>query len=280
MPGTKRICFIYDNCRCAHAINRSLRSFWIYSQVYAQIIAACTMLPMSSLSVSVYIPLLLFILLSVLTLLRVDSISSPGAISSFSPGGQYIMLTFEDGPQEYTTSKILDILKEYNVHATFFVIGQNVAKNHDIIKRMHDEKHEIGVHGWQHHRMTSMQLDRVHKSITLTTNEIHTVANVKPKTVRPPDGATNAQINDYLRINETMKVVLWSLDSKDYDTTDPVVIASTVIDKAKPGDVILFHDTFNHTIDALRIVIVALQKQSYEFLTLSQVFSFPDDSPH
>ena len=77
-----------------------------------------------------------------------------------------------------------------------------------------------------------------------------------------------------------MKVILWSLDAHDAVEKDPAKIVSSVVRRAKPGDVILLHDINPHTAEALPIIIDKLYEQGYEFLTISEIMSFPDDSPH
>ena len=87
-------------------------------------------------------------------------------------------------------------------------------------------------------------------------------------------------INQYIKTNTQMKVVLWSLDSHDIKEQNPLKIIDNVIKNAKPGDIVLLHDTLNQTITSLPGIIDGLYKQGYEFLTIAEVSSFPDDSPH
>jgi peptidoglycan/xylan/chitin deacetylase (PgdA/CDA1 family) len=77
-----------------------------------------------------------------------------------------------------------------------------------------------------------------------------------------------------------MKVILWSIDSQDWEIKDPTIIAKNIIDKTEPGDVILCHDVHQHTVEAVSLIVEGLTKADYEFLTLSQMLSFPDDKPH
>jgi peptidoglycan/xylan/chitin deacetylase (PgdA/CDA1 family) len=207
-------------------------------------------------------------------------LNSPGAVSRFSPGGQYIMLTFSGGPHYYVTPKVLDILKEKKVKATFFVSGSKATNHLNLLKRMHNEKHEIGNHGFHNHVFTRLTLDNYMHALTSTNKIIQSVTNADVKHCRPPSGNTNAEINQEIKTSASMKVVLWSLDPRDVMEPNPQKIVDAVGKKAVPGDIVLLHDTVNQTILALPVMIDELYRQGYEFLTISEVSSFPDDSPH
>jgi len=244
-------------------------------------------------------------------LARKGGLSSPGAVSVFRPGGQYVMLTFDDGPHATLTPLLLDKLLEFKSHATFFLLGSKAINQPEILKRMAAEGHEIALHGWHHNIMTKIPREQLHSHLMQTskviTDAVHTLSLPVPKNspavsapsapssstssstlsssqtpislIRPPYGNTNAQVNEFLKA-AGFKVVLWSLDSKDWDTTDSSVIEKNVIQNVEPGDVILFHDIHKHTIDAMSNILKALQTKGYEMVTLSQIMSFPDDSPH
>ena len=207
-------------------------------------------------------------------------INSPGATSRFSPGGQYIMLTFSGGPHYYATAKILDILKEKKVKATFFVSGSKAINHESLLKRIHQEKHELASYGFHHQHFIKISQEKVLAGLLESSKLISSVTNIPVKHCRAPNGYTNAEINQYIKTNTQMKVVLWSLDSHDIKEQNPLKIIDNVIKNAKPGDIVLLHDTLNQTITSLPGIIDGLYKQGYEFLTIAEVSSFPDDSPH
>lgn len=208
------------------------------------------------------------------------SISSPGAVSSFSPGGQYIMITFDDGPHSQLTPRLLDILKEKKIRVTFFVLGSKAINHPELLKRMVNEGHEVANHGWHHVVMSKISRPQLTQQLRQTATTVSDATKKSTVVMRPPFGNTNAQINEFIKSNESMTVVLWSLDSKDWETKEPTAVAKQIIDNAQPGDIILCHDIHPHTVDAMPQVIDKLQAKGYEFLTLSEVMSFPDDSPH
>ena len=209
-------------------------------------------------------------------------ISSPGAVSRYAPGGQYIMLTFSGGPHHYATPKILDILKEQKAKATFFVTGFNANNYKEVVARIYAEGHEIGNHGYHNHRpFLKLNRDEVVSSVNQTNKVISEVTKTAVvKHLRPPNGLTNADVNQILKRNGAANVILWSLDSRDVQEQNPAEITKLVLKKAVPGDVILMHDSTNQTINALPDILKGLYKQGYEFLTIADVASFPDDSPH
>lgn len=211
----------------------------------------------------------------------VATMNSPGATSSFAPGGQYIMLTFDEGPHSIFTEQILNILKEKRVRASFFVVGQKAMHHPELLKRMVTEKHDVGNRGWTP-QQSILKLDNnaLSRHILSTTNVISNSTGQAVKFFRPHMGLTNAHLNTFIKDNEKLRVILWSLDAKDLETKEPQKIVDTVVSKAKVGDVILMHDISEATVQALPKIIDGLYAQGYEFLSLSQVTSYPDDSPH
>lgn len=191
------------------------------------------------------------------------------------------MLTFDEGPHSTYTAQILDILKQKRARASFFVVGQKAMHHPELLKRMIDEKHDVGNRGWST-QQSILKLDNnnLSKHIRSASHLISNSTGFPTKYFRPHLGLTNAHLNAFIKESEQLKVILWSLDSKDLDSKDPQKVADTVLSKAKVGDVILMHDVSEVTVQALPKVIDGLYAKGYEFLSLSQVFSYPDDSPH
>ncbi|KAJ1388564.1 hypothetical protein B484DRAFT_459782 [Ochromonadaceae sp. CCMP2298] len=202
----------------------------------------------------------------------------PDTYSSFNPGGQYIMLTFSGGPHHLITRAILDILKEKKARATFFVTGHRALQREYFLKRMHKEGHEIGSEGFHALPFTKMRPETVLQHVHTTAALVGNATGSGVRVVRPPGGLTNPLLNALLKAQ--YRVVLWSLDSQDATLTDPAAVTALVVGSAKPGDVVLLHDTRNVTVAALPGILDALHAAGFELLTLAQVLSFPDDSPH
>jgi peptidoglycan-N-acetylglucosamine deacetylase len=228
------------------------------------------------------LPIFLLVLLSCVLAGKIyaQMVSSPGATSLFYPGGQYVMLTFSSGPHYFVTNLVLSILKAKNVKATFFVQGSKAMMNRKMLQRMHEDGHEIANQGFYHHLFTKLSHEKIVDHVKETSKLIVDITNTTVKHCRPPSGHSNAEVNQLLMKELKMKVILWSVDSKDTIERDPAVIIKNVVEKVKPGDVILMHDIMNKTSVALPGILDQLLAKGYEFLTIKAVTSFPDDSPH
>jgi peptidoglycan/xylan/chitin deacetylase (PgdA/CDA1 family) len=212
---------------------------------------------------------------------------------SFRPGGQYILLTFSNGPHHLKTPKILSILSHYKVRATFFVYGHRAMMHPEIVKQIVKEGHELGQQGFYHTKESfpKKSMKEINESIHAARELLHNITGNHVKYFRPPHGTLTSTLNDYVS-NQTMRTVLWSIDlheminshskanNKEGMLIEPDKIAKLIISKASPGDVININDNNGFSLSALPIILEGLLAANYEFLTLSEVFSFPDDSPH
>ena len=184
-----------------------------------------------------------------------------------------IAVTFDDGPDSEFTGAILDILKEKQVKATFFVIGKNASQNPTLLRRIVKEGHEIENHGYSHGhglRLTD-ELKQTDQSVFAVTGE-HT------HFYRPPGGyVTKSEIE---RIKDQGYIVtLWSVDSRDWRRPGVDQIVRNVVQKAFPGAIVLLHDGGGfrrQTVEALEQMIDQLNAQGYRFVTLSELQTFKD----
>lgn len=191
------------------------------------------------------------------------------------------MLTFDDGPHHLLTPQILDILKEKKVRATFFVTGSKAINHPEILKRMVAEGHEIATRGWVPEKFTKLSQSQILSTIKKTNDIVRATTERISVFVRPPFGITNADINRSIKNATNATTILWSLDSQDdAHFITKAGLEKKIAKKAKPGDIILFHDTQQVAVEALPNVLDYLNSQGYECLTISEVSSFPDDSPH
>lgn len=188
-----------------------------------------------------------------------------------------IALTFDDGPDEDFTPQILDILKKNNAKATFFVVGQKVGWNPEIVKRAFDEGHEIGNHTFMHINVCNNSTEKLNSEIIKTQEIIKKVTGKEPTWFRPPYRAINESLFNLMK-SKDMKVVLWSdFDARDWSNPGVGNIISTIEKNAKNGSIVLLHDynsirnDKSQTIKALECIIPELQKQGYEFVTISDL---------
>lgn len=187
-----------------------------------------------------------------------------------------IALTFDDGPDPKQTAEILDLLKQYGAHSTFFVIGKRVARYPDLVRRMIASGHEVANHTYNHvyfNRNTSEQM--IMEELTKTQQAIHTAAGYQATLFRPPGGKYNELIvNTAKRMN--LKSIMWSWhqDTKDWSLPGVHKITHKVLGNARNGDIVLFHDFVagsSQTKEALEIILPELQKQGFQFVTVSEL---------
>lgn len=185
-----------------------------------------------------------------------------------------VALTFDDGPDGKYTPMVLDILAQYGVPATFFVVGTQVERYPDVLARIRDEGHEIGSHGYTHADMARMKAEDAAEDLRRADEAIREAAGIDPTLFRPPYGS----VSDHLKsaLAEAGKtLVRWNVDPRDWDGTPADAIASHVLEHAKDGAVVLLHSfggknsDLSGTIEALPAIIEGLLAQGYELVTVS-----------
>lgn len=190
--------------------------------------------------------------------------------------GRYLALTFDDGPNPSLTPRLLDILKEHGVKATFFVVGRQVAANPEIVERLAAEGHEIGNHSWDHSSLENMRLESVRDQLVRTNNIIRAVAGHAPVLMRPPYGRTNSALNRWIRSDLEMAVVMWSVDPLDWRHKDPVRVRREILSKARPGAIVLAHDSQPATVEAMPEVLAGLLRDGFTFVTVSELIALSE----
>lgn len=188
-----------------------------------------------------------------------------------------LALTFDDGPDEDFTPQILDILKKYNVKATFYVIGEKVQYNKKIIKREFEEGHEIGNHTYTHINVSKNGYNKIKKEIGDTQSVVKSITGVYPKTFRPPYRAISKDMCEIIK-QKDMNIVLWSyVDARDWESPGVSSIVSAIENGIQNGCIILLHDynkirsPKSQTIQALDRIIPDLLEKGYKFVTISEL---------
>lgn len=184
-----------------------------------------------------------------------------------------IALTFDDGPHPRYTPRILDILDEYNIKATFFVVGINAENYPDTIENVIKKGHEIGNHTYTHPHVSCLNSQNLKCEVEQCESAIYGLTDYKTKLFRPPEGMIDADVRSVLRSLD-YKVILWDIDTRDWAHTSPQEIADNVIDNIASGDIILMHDYIGHnspTIEAMRIFIPQLLDKGYRFVVVSEL---------
>lgn len=188
-----------------------------------------------------------------------------------------IALTFDDGPDGKYTPQILDILKQNDVKATFFVVGEMVETHPEVLKREFEEGHEIGNHTFTHMNICNDSVEKLNKEFMKTQDLVKKVTGKEPNLFRPPYRAINENLFNLMK-SKGVKVVLWSdFDARDWSNPGVEKIVTTIENNIKNGSIILLHDYNNvrcdksQTVKALERIVPDLKNQGYEFVTISEL---------
>lgn len=178
-----------------------------------------------------------------------------------------VALTFDDGPHPVYTPQLLDGLKESGVCATFFVVGENIPGNEEILKRMEAEGHLIGNHTYDHVKLSDLDSARACAEVEKTNALIQEATGKEPEFIRPPFGAWKKTMECSLG----MLPVLWDVDPLDWTTKNTALIVERVLEETEPGDIILLHDYYQSSVDAALEIVDALTEKGYEFVTVDEL---------
>lgn len=228
--------------------------------------------------------------LLVTTVCRVDSAPVNKGRDYYEPRGEIvwevptddkvIALTFDDGPDPIDTPVILDLLKQYEAKATFFVVGQRVDKFPAVVQREKAEGHEIANHTFSHKYInkSKQSTERIVEEIMKTEQSIMQATGQKPRLFRPPGGYYNDQVVGASK-QTGYKVVLWSWhqDTEDWSTPGVNKIVNKVLKNARNGDIVLFHDYVEgktQTIEALKQILPVLKERGFRFITVSELLTY------
>ena len=192
-----------------------------------------------------------------------------------APTDKLIALTFDDGPWVIQTDRILGILKNEGIHASFFMLGER-AKNHpDIARRVAEGGHTIGNHTYDHRLLTVASPAVMYREIAYGLSSIRSASGVKPAWFRPPYGSIDTTVWAQTRALN-MRVALWDVDSRDWSKPGVARIVANAETNVRAGSIILMHDgggTRDQTIAALPIIIRDLKARGFVFVTLDQLAS-------
>lgn len=194
------------------------------------------------------------------------------AICFFTTSKKEIALTFDDGPNERTI-KILDVLKKYNVKASFFCIGKHIPGNEEIIKRIDSDGHSIGIHSYSHKGLFPLySIKKIKQEIHKTEEEIGKNIGKKALMFRPPFGVLNPLVASGTR-KANKKVIGWSIRTLDTVKGDSETIINKVKKRLAPGKIVLLHDTTDGIDVALESLINYLISQDYSIVGLHEVIN-------
>src|SRR5437764_6344625 len=193
--------------------------------------------------------------------------------------GPYIAMTFDDGPSAKLTPKLLELLAAHHIKATFFLIGQNVAENPEIVARETREGHEIANHSWSHPNLAKMSDDGVRGQLRKTDEAIRSAAGIGPTLLRPPYGSITPRQKKWIHQEFGYKIVLWDVDPVDWRRPGPSVVCNRIVKNTRAGSIVLAHDIHPGTIEAMPCVLKELEAKGFKFVTVSELIAMQTPIP-
>lgn len=189
---------------------------------------------------------------------------------------KYVAMTFDDGPHPTLTPALLDMLKKRRIRATFYLIGRNVVRYPDIVRRMVAEGHEIGNHTWSHPALSSLGKTSVLDQLDRTSEAIYKVVRRAPVTMRPPYGALSGNQRKMIHAEREMPTILWSVDPEDWRRPGASEVANRIVGRSHSGAIILSHDIHRGTVQAMPTALDGLSARGYKFATVSMILGHQD----
>ena len=182
------------------------------------------------------------------------------------PNKPMIALTFDDGPSKYTMD-ILNQLESYGARATFFMLGTNVPKFPETVKKMEQIGCEIGNHSTKHAKLTELTPDLIMAEIAGTNTALTEILGKQSTVFRPPYGAVDANVSAIVDV----PIILWSVDTLDWQTKNSEQVRDYILNTVQDGDIVLLHDLYETTAQAVAEVIPRLIEQGYQLVTVSEM---------
>lgn len=198
----------------------------------------------------------------------------PGSgYSQINVEGPYIAITFDDGPHATFTPRLLDILKARDVKATFFIVGRNAEMYPSIMQRIVDEGHEIANHSWSHPNLAKMSDSAVRKQVADTQSIIRQTTGIQAISFRPPYGSITARQRVWIEKEFGVKTIMWAVDPLDWKNRNANTVETRIVEKTRPGSIILAHDIHKSTVDAMPGTLDRLLARGYRFLTVKDLLA-------
>ena len=199
-----------------------------------------------------------------------------GAVSyagNIDPGRPMVALTYDDGPTRAVTPRILELLRENNARATFFMVGNRVTAHRDLVAQMVDLGCEVANHTYDHKLMDKVDPGEMTRQLEMTNQVISNACGVSPVLMRPCGG--NRSDAGMMAVGAiSMPAILWSVDTLDWKTRDAQKTIQNVLDNVKDGDIILMHDLYDTTAEASETIIPELISRGYQLVTVSELASY------
>lgn len=204
---------------------------------------------------------------------KIEAANFKGAIRpGLDPNKPMIALTYDDGPYGPTTGPIIDVLEQYDSAATFFVLGQKVNSESELLKRAADNGNEIANHSLSHKLLTAISDQELFNEINTTQDLIQSATDQASTLLRPTYGEHNANMKEKL----DLPFILWSIDTMDWSSKNVNSIVNSVLPYVRDGDIVLMHDIYPTTAQASQIIIPELVNRGFQLVTISELFALKE----
>ncbi len=187
--------------------------------------------------------------------------------ASAMPEKKYIALTIDDGPHARYTPVLLEGLRKRKVKASFFLIGQNIPGNEEIVRQMKKDGHLIGNHSQKHDQLSKETVEEASRQIHAVNQEIWKITGTIPEYLRPPFGSWSEELGGLVSMN----VVLWNIDPMDWKCQDKDLVVQRVVGHAENGGIILLHDVYETSVEAALEIVDRLTEEGYVFVTVDEL---------
>lgn len=186
-----------------------------------------------------------------------------------------VALTFDDGPYTPVDTKLYEVFEKYDIVATFYVVGNRCEEYSDSLKKMNDLGCEIGSHTYSHQNLAKVSVDEIKSQMSKSADVIYNITGQKIKTMRPPEGATN----DTVKSTVTYPMILWDVDSLDWKYRNADREYNQIMETVQDGSIILMHDLYEATAEAVSRVVPKLISEGYTFVTVSDLMEIRGVKP-
>ncbi len=183
------------------------------------------------------------------------------------PSKPMVALTFDDGPQPSVGNRIMDCLAQYGGKATFFMVGERVGSYKTEVQRMVAEGHEVANHTMNHKYLQKLGAAQIQAQVNNGNDAIQAACGVRPTLLRLPGGNHNATV----LANTGMPMIQWNVDTLDWKTRNADKTVAAVLNHVKDGDIILMHELYSSTGDAVLRIVPELHKRGFQMVTVSQL---------
>lgn len=187
------------------------------------------------------------------------------------PDRPMVALTFDDGPHKTNTLELIDIFDEVDQAATFYIVGSRIPGSEHLIIELANHGHEVASHSYSHPRLTELSGESLHFQLTRVSELVSELSDgaIQVKTLRPPYGKSSQRI----KAESPYPFILWNVDSLDWKTRNTEAILEEIRKEVSDGDVILLHELYQTSVEAVRILVPELIEQGYQLVTVEEMFA-------